>query len=608
MAERNRYTKTMEEIKAPQSAVDKAVRAALEAERSKGENKMNKTKSNIIKIVSAAAACAVVTGGITTAVVLTKNKPGSNISGSNSFTLSVNAAEINKSAVSIGKISMTEFSAGALTEKTNYDPNSPEASMPPDDDAMENYKVTGKTVSPEMDMLLSCTGNNIKTVSYSLKGGAFLLNNVTPLEEDSAKIDDLMVYNRYAYIMEKITGQSFEELVNTDPSSIEATAFARREPQYVYSHFTVNGDEQSKMVSYYEDENGIQLAPVVIISEGAYSWDPDISGASKELMDYILTHNYGDLLKLEKAGKDTEEGRLKKAFMEEMINELSMDVKVTFEDNETESYTIQFIPGELAGEGFTMDVKARLVNVKDGDTSAQSSISESAIAVGGITIKVNDSEISENSEVPLTKLDISSANKMGMAAFSATKADDGSFNTRLAPGIKLPITIKGEDIKSVSYKVTGGVLCADSTDKLLSDGTKAAASAEEYFGYDAVGDEKLFTETAINYNDLSAVSLSVYPYSSDSELYSKDEKVKAAADIINHPKDFSTFIDILNGEAYSDELNTVLDTMINGLSIDVTMHFYDGTEMTRTIKLIPGKYITGNGETPRSKEVKAKLA
>ena len=48
--------------------------------------------------------------------------------------------------------------------------------------------------------------------------------------------------------------------------------------------------------------------------------------------------------------------------------------------------------------------------------------------------------------------------------------------------------------------------------------------------------------------------------------------------------------------------------MINGLSIDVTMHFYDGTEMTRTIKLIPGKYSTGNGETPRSKEVKAKLA
>ena len=622
MAERNLYTDEMEKIKAPQSAVDRAVKAALEAEKNKGENKMVKTKSNIIKLVSAVAACAVVTGGITTAAILTQNRTNHSVTGANSFTLSVNAAEINKSAVEIGDISIDDIASGVTYVDPNYDPDDPNTSdIEFNDEQMRNQRISSVTYSPEIELLLSCTGNNIKTVTYSLKGGAFLLNNIAPENEGTVKGDDYMVYNRYADITSRMIGKTYEELVNTDPNSIEATAFAGREPNYVYSQFTVNKDEQAKLGSYFEDEIYGNIAPAVIISEGAYSWDPDLSGASKELIDYILSHNYGELLDLENAGKDTEQGQLKKAFLEEMINALSMDVKVVYEDNETASYTIQFLPNELLDGGFKMSVKARLVNINDADNSN----TDNASAADRISINVNGTELNDNNEAVLTQIDLTSLKSLGMESLCATKTAEDTYLVALWPDMELPISLRGEDIKSVTYKVSGGAISALDSSKFIAEGTKEIMSKKEFFDIkyrypdiyydnDTEPDDSdpLYSEVTLSYNDqLNGTGLIIYPYSSYDERYSSDEKVKAAQAKINEFENFNQFLSMLEGELYREELNTVLDAMINGISIEMTIHFYDGTDMTRTVKLIPGELtLGGNEDTSKhvTKSIKAKIA
>ena len=64
---KNEYTDRINEIKAPQSAVENAVKAALEADKNKKEVITMPKKSKIIKIVSAAAACALVVTGVAVA-------------------------------------------------------------------------------------------------------------------------------------------------------------------------------------------------------------------------------------------------------------------------------------------------------------------------------------------------------------------------------------------------------------------------------------------------------------------------------------------------------------------------------------------------------------
>ena len=71
---KNEYTNRINEIKAPQSAVENAVKAALEADKNKKEVITMPKKPKIIKIVSAAAACILVAVGVVIYTATIKEK------------------------------------------------------------------------------------------------------------------------------------------------------------------------------------------------------------------------------------------------------------------------------------------------------------------------------------------------------------------------------------------------------------------------------------------------------------------------------------------------------------------------------------------------------
>ena len=69
----NKLTKAIEAVKAPHDAVDKAVKAALEADKRRKQSKLI-TGQKIRRFVSVAAACAVLAAGITAGQVYHQNK------------------------------------------------------------------------------------------------------------------------------------------------------------------------------------------------------------------------------------------------------------------------------------------------------------------------------------------------------------------------------------------------------------------------------------------------------------------------------------------------------------------------------------------------------
>ena len=366
MTIKNQYTKTMEDIKAPQAAVDKAVQAALEAEHNRAASpKKSKGKSKFIQFVSAVAACAVAACGITaismTTGNYTSNSPGETSADSkNYFSLVVNAAEINKSNVQIGKIVCDQSMWSYLTDNTSSD----------DED---KQRITDFTISPIIDLSVNCTGNNIKYVTYSVEGAAIQLENITPVEEGTVSAGELNDYNRYHRVIEKSFKKPYDEIVKEvdhGPDSIETPAFIY-DAQEVYSACTLRYDNQPVFVSVDEEsiESGEDIPTMWIISEGAYSWNPELKGASKDLVDYVLASTAADLDKLEEVAPDSEAGKLKAAFLKEMIENTSITITVTYEDGTTEACNLSLTPGELDKNSFSMNVEARLTNIKDSNST-----------------------------------------------------------------------------------------------------------------------------------------------------------------------------------------------------------------------------------------------
>ena len=105
----NPYTNRMDQIKAPQDAVDRAVKAALEADSDQQKENgkvirmdavMNNSRQTrrtgksrrMIRVVSAVAACAVLAAGVTVASVMTGNNGKGAVH--NGFSLTANAAAL----------------------------------------------------------------------------------------------------------------------------------------------------------------------------------------------------------------------------------------------------------------------------------------------------------------------------------------------------------------------------------------------------------------------------------------------------------------------------------------------------------------------------------
>ena len=218
---KNEYTKKLSEIKAPQSAVEKAIKAALEADKNRKEVVAMPKKSNkIIKIVSAAAACAVVATGV--AVISNQNVPVihdnsmiSQTSVKNSFALMVNAAELNEeNTVGISELNMSGLNAMGTDcmciERVDID---------------ENTSKLRAAWCPTINFPVVCRGNGIKSVTYKINNALFVPNeNLQFTEIVRSEIDEstLEIYN--GYICNSFTIEYGEQLKSED------VAFIRLKP------------------------------------------------------------------------------------------------------------------------------------------------------------------------------------------------------------------------------------------------------------------------------------------------------------------------------------------------------------------------------------------
>jgi len=220
---KNEYTKKLSEIKAPQSAVEKAIKAALEADKNRKEVVAMPKKSNkIIKIVFAAAACAVVVTGV--AVISNQNVPApvihdnsmiSQTSVKNSFALMVNAAELNEeNTVGISELNMSGLNAMGTDcmciERVDID---------------ENTSKLRAAWCPTINFPVVCRGNGIKSVTYKINNALFVPNeNLQFTEIVRSEIDEstLEIYN--GYICNSFTIEYGEQLKSED------VAFIRLKP------------------------------------------------------------------------------------------------------------------------------------------------------------------------------------------------------------------------------------------------------------------------------------------------------------------------------------------------------------------------------------------
>ena len=225
---KNEYTKKISEIKAPQSAVEKAVKAALEADKNRKEVVAMPKKSNkIIKIVSSAAAFAVVITGVVlvsnhnsqSVIMITNDEQTTNPpvqqSVKNSFSLAVNAAQLTQyNTVELSELNMSGLNAMGTDcmciERVDID---------------ENTSKLRAAWCPTINFPVVCRGNGIKSVTYKINNALFVPNeNLQFTEIVRSEIDEstLEIYN--GYICNSFTIEYGEQLKSED------VAFIRLKP------------------------------------------------------------------------------------------------------------------------------------------------------------------------------------------------------------------------------------------------------------------------------------------------------------------------------------------------------------------------------------------
>lgn len=400
MAEKNSYTEALDRIKAPEESVNRAVNAALEAEQKRGKSHGKaKTKSALLKITAAAAAFAVVTGAVTAAVMVSRsnkrNSGSGQIAAPNSFSLSVNAAELNKSSVNIGKIvcGQSMMACKGKTPDANTDISA--------DDDTDNTVVENFTMSPELSFAVNCRGNNIKYINYQIEGAAFCPMELDPVEELSTDIGYLNDYNRYNRILEMTFNKPYDELikeVDHGPDSPETPAFVYAVQPHVYSSLTLRYDDQPLIHNMTDDELFEQYSidgppSLDIITKGVYSWDPELSGVSKELSDHIIGKTFSKLDEFDSASPETEDGKLKKAFITEQIENIKITITVTYEDGDTDTCIMQLSPGKQSEDTFEMDVNAKLIMVKEESSNTESDPGQSGQTVSSPEPAANNKKV-----------------------------------------------------------------------------------------------------------------------------------------------------------------------------------------------------------------------
>ena len=198
---KNEYTKKLSEIKAPQSAVEKAIKAAIEADKNRKE------------VVVMPKSVAVISNQ--NVPVIHDNSMISQTSVKNSFALMVNAAELNEeNTVGISELNMSGLNAMGTDcmciERVDID---------------ENTSKLRAAWCPTINFPVVCRGNGIKSVTYKINNALFVPNeNLQFTEIVRSEIDEstLEIYN--GYICNSFTIEYGEQLKSED------VAFIRLKP------------------------------------------------------------------------------------------------------------------------------------------------------------------------------------------------------------------------------------------------------------------------------------------------------------------------------------------------------------------------------------------
>ncbi len=293
---KNEYTEKLSEIKAPQSAVENAVKAALEADKNKKEVITMPKKSKIIKIVSAAAACALVVTGVAVASNMNSPKPiihdnsapsQTETSVAKSFSLIVNAAELTEeNTVGISELNMSGLNAMGTDcmyiEKVDID---------------ENTSKLRAAWCPTINFPVVCRGNGIKSVTYKINNALFVPNeNLQFAEIARSEIDEstLEIYNGY-----------------------------------ICNSFTIEYDEQLKS----EDVAYIRLKP----SDTPDLAKDDITRQAQEFLENLP--NFDAFVDFKNGDKYAE---LRNALFKAAIEDVTADITVNYTDGTSTTHTIAF--------------------------------------------------------------------------------------------------------------------------------------------------------------------------------------------------------------------------------------------------------------------------
>ncbi len=323
------YFEAMDRLHAPDSAVDRAVQAALKADGNRKEITMKEKHRMIRRIGLTAAAAACLAVCITlTAVFSHQNRIVP------SFVLTANAAELEKDhAVNI--LSAATY-GGTMGFNQDY-----------------------VSMTEEIKFDIRCKGENIRAINYRVHHGIFILPAKQKLMEEGT-----VRCAEYSYQLDKDIGD-----LSAVPIGDGLTFHDMQNGQTVtggslYSAFTVSYDEQPDILAELdtaEDVEDYEKNPPVQISVGITSEDETLSETVRSAL-----RTYGDRVRstLDDTGEQPyigmeESDKNAAVIYDALLSNVTIDAVITYEDGHTEQCEIQ-----LSCEGVkdgAVSIGARLI-------------------------------------------------------------------------------------------------------------------------------------------------------------------------------------------------------------------------------------------------------
>ena len=236
------------------------------------------------------------------------------------------------------------------------------------------------------------------------------------------------------------------------------------------------------------------------------------------------------------------------------------------------------------------------------DNSAPSQ-TETSVAKS-FSLIVNAAELTEENTVEFSELTMSGVNCMGVEAMSIelVKIDENTSKYRAIwyPTINFPVVCRGSGIESITYKINNALFVPDENSQLIEEKSEKSIPLSEYYdGIEWNNIKNTYKSLTISYDDqLKADRIAYIALKPTSELAidENDEFAKRALDYLENIPSFDEFVDFKNGDKYPEWSNALLKAEIQDVTIDITVNFKDGTNMTHTIAFI-GKYDEIGGST-----------